>query len=443
LFSYREEFSIYQPFDTLVRLPLSLSSSIHPISFIDIPLRFYWSDFICYSMSSELETLAVVTNEVASDVAVTATLSDNNNDNDDGGNGGKDPFADYTIRFAQYNFYMRPPGINSNGNDYKSERLRYFIEHELDRFDVIAFQELFGFGSNRRATLLKAADAKGFKYSVSSPRQCAAALRIDGGVVIISRFPIIRHASLTFDRGIDSDWLAAKGVIYAKLRVAGKQYLHLFSTHLQSSYTLNYPMSDQAVQIRLKQLYAARRFIDVQLQDEPSDSLIVFAGDLNVNGRADDSSAADKGACSDEYQAALNILKGVGIHPSLVPGARYDSNVYVSEDKYLVQDLLYEHLQVHPETFGDVKRDANNQVELDARGQPIPVETTLTVRSALCWRQRLDYILVLRRGEDPHSVAPNVTDPKSTVVEKFLVNKKYQDSMPTTQLSGECSVVIS
>jgi hypothetical protein len=99
----------------------------------------------------------------------------------------------------------------------------------------------------------------------------------------------------------------------------------------------------------LKQLYAARRFIDVQLQDESSDSLIVFAGDLNVNGCADDAAAADKGASSDEYQAALNILKSVGIHPSLVPGARYDNNVYVSEDKYLVQDLLNEQLQVHPE----------------------------------------------------------------------------------------------
>jgi hypothetical protein len=90
-----------------------------------------------------------------------------------------------------------------------------------------------------------------------------------------------------------------------------------------------------------------------------------------------------------------------------------------------------------------VRHDVNNQVELDARGLPIPVETTLIVRSTLCWRQRLDYILMLRRGEDPHSVAPNVADPKNTVIEKFLVNRKYQNSMPTTQLSGECSVAIS
>ncbi|KAI9591546.1 Endonuclease/exonuclease/phosphatase [Syncephalis fuscata] len=377
----------------------------------------------------------VVASEVATDIALTTSGVTVTSDSP-----AKDPFADYTVRLAQYNFYMRPPGINSNGNDYKSERLRYFIDHELDRFDVIVFQELFGFGSNRRSELIKAAHEKGYHYSVSSPRQCAITLRIDGGVVIISRFPIIRHASLTYDRGTDSDWLAAKGVVYAKLRVAGNRYLQVFSTHLQSSYTRSYAMSDGAVQIRLKQLYAARRFIDAQLQDESTNDLIIFAGDLNVNGRPDDAAAAEKGGSSDEYRATLGVLSGKGIHPSLVPGSRQDGNVYKSENKFVIQDLLFEHLGKHPETFGDVKRDVNGQVELDARGQPIPIETTLTTSDALGWRQRLDYILVMRRGEDPPSVEPNVTDPKSTVVEPFYIAKEHLEGMPVTQLSGKLLV---
>ncbi|RKP10290.1 Endonuclease/exonuclease/phosphatase, partial [Thamnocephalis sphaerospora] len=343
-----------------------------------------------------------------------------------------------TVRLCQYNFFMRPPGINSNGDDHKSERLHHFIEHELGRFDVIAFQELFDFGSSRRNELIKAAYAQGYKFSVANPQQCAAKLRIDGGLVIISRLPIVRYASLTFDRGVDSDWLAAKGVLYAKLRVGGDQHLHLFTTHLQSSYNRNYPMTDRAVQIRLKQLYAIRRFMDAELRDEPTDQLIILAGDFNVNGRSDNTADADKGVGSDEYRAALDILYGAGIHPSLVPGSRQDGNVYVSENKFLVEDLLYDHYKLHPVTFADVKTDANGDVELDPHGQPIPRETQLTDKKALGWRARLDYIFAIRRGEDPHNVAKDIASPDRTQVEPFFVSKDQQQSMPVTQLSGTC-----
>jgi endonuclease/exonuclease/phosphatase family metal-dependent hydrolase len=346
-----------------------------------------------------------------------------------------DPFADYTVRLCQFNAFIRPPGITSNGNDYKSERLQYFIDHELDRFDVIAFQELFGFASSRRSRLIKAAYAKGFKYSVSSPRQCGAKLRIDGGLVIISRFPVVRASALTFDRGIYSDWLAAKGVLYAKIRVGGDQHLHLFNTHLQASYLHDYPMSDPAVQIRLKQLYALRRFIDAEMRDEAPNQLIILAGDLNVNARPINARDAERGESSVEYRAAMDILHGVGVHPSLVPGARYDEYVYASENKFLVEDLLYESNKVHPVTFADVKTDDNGELILDSYGQPIPKETKLTSRDALRGRARLDYLIALRRGEDPHSVAQGVTDPKRTRVEPFYIRKEHQSNMEVTQLS--------
>lgn len=44
-----------------------------------------------------------------------------------------------SVRFLTLNMFLRPPGITTDGDDYKEARLKYFIEHYLNRFDVISF----------------------------------------------------------------------------------------------------------------------------------------------------------------------------------------------------------------------------------------------------------------------------------------------------------------
>ncbi|KAI9592426.1 Endonuclease/exonuclease/phosphatase [Syncephalis fuscata] len=346
------------------------------------------------------------------------------------------PFHPGQVRLAQYNFFMRPPGINSNGNDYKTERLAYFIENELSQFDIIAFQEMFAFGSERRTELIKAAYTNGYAYSVSSPRHSGFGLRIDGGLVLISRFPIVRSAVLTFDRGIDSDWFAAKGVIYAKLDVGGKN-LHIFTTHLQASYSMDYPMTDSSVKVRMKQLYDMRRFMDEQLRNETASDATIFAGDLNINGRPFDSKAADRGESSQEYGLAMSIIRGDGVDAKTI-GISQPGQIYTSTEKVVVNDLLLQARKMHPETFADVKRYPDGTVESDASGKPVPMETQLTDKTSLSSRQRLDFILSIQRGQY-NSTSAKQLKTSNTKVEHFFVDQSKK-ALPVIQLSDHYGV---
>ena len=54
------------------------------------------------------------------------------------------------IRILTYNFFLRPPPVYSNKGDHKDARLKYFIDHYLDNYDVIVFQEVFATFNCRR-----------------------------------------------------------------------------------------------------------------------------------------------------------------------------------------------------------------------------------------------------------------------------------------------------
>jgi sphingomyelin phosphodiesterase len=130
-----------------------------------------------------------------------------------------------TFKFVTYNLFIRPPGIHSNGEDFKvcvyvcvcvrlfstpissnsmqwhwlcrphtqDERLMDFAD-VADRYDVLCLQELFVLGSHRRARFLHKVAAKGLRYSVHIPSKKWGVFPprvIDGGVTILSRFPIL------------------------------------------------------------------------------------------------------------------------------------------------------------------------------------------------------------------------------------------------------------
>ena len=122
-------------------------------------------------------------------------------------------------------------------NDFKDQRLRCFIDNYLDKFDVICLQEMFGAFSRRRRKLIKAAHKKGFHWKVSSPQGRSSMFLVDGGCLILSRVKIVADAYTIFSPGVQSDRLAAKGVVYAKLNPKPGVFVHLFVTHLQAVYT--------------------------------------------------------------------------------------------------------------------------------------------------------------------------------------------------------------
>ena len=53
------------------------------------------------------------------------------------------------IKLLTYNFFLRPPPIKTNSDDYKEERLNDFFDY-LPDYDIICFQEIFGAFHDRK-----------------------------------------------------------------------------------------------------------------------------------------------------------------------------------------------------------------------------------------------------------------------------------------------------
>ena len=140
------------------------------------------------------------------------------------------------IRLLTQNMFMRPPPVKTNATDFKDARLDEFVK-QFDNFDIICFQEVFTTLNTRKQRLISYAQKAGLIYhSVSDPPGLFSGYATDGGLLIVSRFPIVESDFDPYPYGVVSDALSYKGVQYAKILIHGKHVLHLFNTHTQASY---------------------------------------------------------------------------------------------------------------------------------------------------------------------------------------------------------------
>ena len=238
----------------------------------------------------------------------------------------------------------------------------------------------------------------------------------------------MEHDQISYAPGVNADFFAAKGAMYAKIVIektnlsqAGSStnnedsahaVLHVFNTHLQASYDHNASnaANDAA---RAKQLEDLQRFIasKASLCESHHNEYILLAGDINVDAR----SKEDPCSHSDGYIHMLQQLT--------VPG-------------YVLHDLLHEAEGEHHVTVGDA---VANGEQLLAR------ETILTGRKDHCCMKRLDYVLLF----EPESLAPDETSTEGvdaelrwremrhshTRVEPFFIEER-----PYTQLSDHYAV---
>ncbi|KAJ1957182.1 hypothetical protein GGI12_005097 [Dipsacomyces acuminosporus] len=297
------------------------------------------------------------------------------------------------LRILTQNMFMRPPLINNNGNDHKDGRLDYFIEQILPNYDVVCLQEMFEFASSRRSRLLAAADKLGFKYYVASDRQFLWNLAIDGGLVILSKYPIVSTENIIYNRGIGADWLAKKGVLYAKLSINDTTHAHVFTTHTQASYG-EVVITQPDVKRRLSQLFEFHNFLEHILPKhrQPGEP-VILTGDFNVDSRSHvlsnpqevkyEREVEDGVNTSDEAGAMFSILNGHGIEPKLLGPDNKDT--FKGKRAIEFHDLLKERLGYHPVTFGNIA--------VDEKGIVHPRETVLTTRHDNEVMHSIDYIL--------------------------------------------------
>ncbi|KAL7753551.1 hypothetical protein RI367_001326 [Sorochytrium milnesiophthora] len=217
-----------------------------------------------------------------------------------------------TVRVLSYNFYCRPPLVQEpRGGDYKEARLQLLIDTVLPQYDIIILQEMFTSFSSRATRLLAAAKSQGFHFHVLGPQ--ANRLRgrlVDSGIVILSRWPVSQQDMVEYTDATTVDRIASKGVTYScHVNEAKNVCTHLFTTHMQASYSTAPAFGDATTLARATQLKQIAQLADTKLSlisdgavgsdGQPVRHLALVCGDLNINSMQEG---------RQEYDQMLEIL---------------------------------------------------------------------------------------------------------------------------------------
>ncbi|MFE1773509.1 sphingomyelin phosphodiesterase [Streptomyces sp. NPDC059008] len=200
------------------------------------------------------------------------------------------------LKVLTYNAFLMSKNLYPNwGQDHRAQAIAdadFFQGH-----DVVVLQEAFDNSSSDALKSRAAAqyphqtpvvgrskdgwDATGGAYSATTPE--------DGGVTLLSKWPVLRKEQYVYKDACGSDSLSNKGFVYAVLDVDGAK-VHVVGTHTQS--TDSGCGAGEAAADRAKQLKEMDAFLDAK--HIPADEEVMVAGDLNVDSH------------SDEYQALLD-----------------------------------------------------------------------------------------------------------------------------------------
>ena len=125
------------------------------------------------------------------------------------------------------------------------------IAANLDGYDAVTLQEIFD--NDCRARFLSKVSAA-FPYQ-SRLVDIPSNIFLNGGTMVLSRWPIMADDIIVFDRCVGDDCLANKGANYVQILKNGKTY-HLSNTHAPSR------DSDEARQTRFHALEQIRAMLD-------------------------------------------------------------------------------------------------------------------------------------------------------------------------------------
>ncbi|KAG1344551.1 hypothetical protein G6F62_004443 [Rhizopus arrhizus] len=330
-----------------------------------------------------------------------------------------------SARLLTLNIFMRPPGVKNNADDYKDERLEYIIQHVLPSYDIITFQEAFAFANRRIDKLIRQAFDQGFYYQVASPRHYPWELAGDGGLLLLSRFPIITSDRLEFPRGVHSDWLSFKGALHALVQLNNQSLVHLYTTHTQASYDNGGTFNLEDTKVRLSQFAAVHKFIAETAKEDRYP--IVLMGDLNVDAAVHNASIdTPSRASSIAYTMMMDVLRGKGVDLDQFGQSRRDGQKPSYAHPWRLDgltDVAYDTLGHHPITFGDYRTLDN--------GTLVPAEVVLTSHNQLLTAQSIDRLLFASRSKHEPIL------PTQFAVEPFLVEKNTSNRYPFTQISGK------
>ncbi|WP_399431279.1 sphingomyelin phosphodiesterase [Streptomyces sp. WAC05374] len=192
------------------------------------------------------------------------------------------------LKVLSYNAFLFSKTLYPNwGQDHRAKEIpaAAFFRGQ----DVVVLQEAFDNGASD-ALMRNAAsqypyqtpvmgrgktgwDATSGAYSATTPE--------DGGVTVLSKWPIIRKEQYVYKDACGADWYSNKGFVYAVLDVNGSR-VHVVGTHAQS--TDPGCDSGEAAQMRSRQFKAMDAFLDAK--NIPASEQVLVAGDFNVDSHS-------------------------------------------------------------------------------------------------------------------------------------------------------------
>ncbi|MEW2413224.1 sphingomyelin phosphodiesterase [Streptomyces sp. NPDC046866] len=187
-----------------------------------------------------------------------------------------------------YNVFLMSKNLYPNwGQDHRASEIPKapFFQGR----DVVVLQEAFDNGASDALKSNAAAqypyqtpvvgrsksgwDATGGSYSSTTPE--------DGGVTVLSKWPIVRKEQFVYKDACGADWWSNKGFAYVVLDVNGTR-VHVVGTHAQS--TDPGCAAGEAAEMRARQFRAIDAFLDAK--NIPANEQVIVAGDMNVDSRS-------------------------------------------------------------------------------------------------------------------------------------------------------------
>lgn len=186
--------------------------------------------------------------------------------------------SEISFNVMQYNIQFDPTAYLQEGALERSRVISTAISrwNGVGNIDVITFCE--GFVNKARETLIYGLKQFGWKYSTQVVNAPLIIPPTNGGVFIVSKWPIIKETQMVFKNSSGSDALAAKGVMYARIQkptIKGNKIFNVFATHLQAWDT------QEGKKIRIQQIAELAAFVNNQ--KIPLNEPIIYTGDFNAD----------------------------------------------------------------------------------------------------------------------------------------------------------------
>ncbi|MGW2013302.1 sphingomyelin phosphodiesterase [Streptomyces sp. NPDC001927] len=191
------------------------------------------------------------------------------------------------LKVLTYNAFLFSKTLYPNwGQDHRAKAIPAASFYQGQ--DVVVIQEAF---DNSSSDALKANSSAQYPYQTpvmgrsksgwdATSGAYSATTPEDGGVTILSKWPIVRKEQYVYKDACGADWYSNKGFVYTVLNVNGTK-VHVVGTHAQS--TDPGCSAGEAAQMRSRQFKAMDAFLDGK--NIPANEQVIVAGDMNVDSR--------------------------------------------------------------------------------------------------------------------------------------------------------------